>query len=613
VSDSVLIEISGCRNPQRVGDVIFVHGLGGSARSTWHPQGKDNDDNFWPAWLGEDMLDVGIWSLGYEVEPLRWKSATMPLVDRATNTLALLDSYEIGERPLIFITYSLGGLLVKQMLRHAQDWGYLRWQAIVEQTKGIVFLSTPHSGSNLATWINYIGEILGTSVSVKELEDNHSRLRELNLLYRNEQQLSQIPMQVYCEMRKTSGMKVVSEISADPGIKGVIPIPIDGNHIAICKPESKGSLIYLRVKRFVKECLQVPLPNKQWNNKVSSPSTLPLQLGKYILHLSDLNITNSDEANLWSEQLAEDLYRELNIRQLDALILSGNIAKYSIPEEYQAAKQFLNNLRQDFSLEAEKIIMVPGNRDFNRGQSKQAYKLIDREDYKGELKEGHYIEETSTIIRVRDEDSYKQRFVNFSQFYQAITGQPYPQDYNEQGILYHLPEQKILILGLNSAWQLDQYYESRVSINAYALSNALKQIRRNQYYDNCLKIAVWHHPVVSADEDRITDSAFLDRLAVAGFRIFLHGHIHEAKTSNYHYDMSQNGRKLDQICAGTFGAPTKELVTATPWQYNLLQFEPDKLTVRTRRRSQANGVWEADSIWRQGKGESSLDYYEIEL
>ncbi|NER51965.1 MAG: hypothetical protein F6J92_36050 [Symploca sp. SIO1A3] len=77
--------------------------------------------------------------------------------------------------------------------------------------------------------------------------------------------------------------------------------------------------------------------------------------------------------------------------------------------------------------------------------------------------------------------------------------------------------------------------------------------------------------------------------------------------------MSKNGRKLDQICAGTFGAPTEELVTATPWQYNLLQFEPDKLTVRTRRRSQANGAWEADSIWRQGKGESSLDYYEIEL
>jgi len=262
VSDPVLIEISGCRNPQRIGDVIFVHGLGGSARSTWHPQEEDNDDNFWPAWLGEDMSDLGIWSLGYEVEPFRWKGATMPLVDRATNTLALLDSYEIGELPLVFITHSLGGLLVKQLLRHAQDLGDPRWQAIVEQTKGIVFLSTPHSGADLASWMKYIGGILGTTVSVDELAANHSRLRELNQVYRNHKRLSQIPMEVYCEKQKTFGILVVNETSADPGIPRVIPIPMDCNHISICKPESKDSLIYRRVQRFVKDCLKV-LPKLQ--------------------------------------------------------------------------------------------------------------------------------------------------------------------------------------------------------------------------------------------------------------------------------------------------------------------------------------------------------------
>ena len=37
--------------------------------------------------------------------------------------------------------------------------------------------------------------------------------------------------------------------------------------------------------------------------------------------------------------------------------------------------------------------------------------------------------------------------------------------------------------------------------------------------------------------------------------------------------MNKDERNLDQICAGTFGAPTRELVTGTPWQYNLLKFE----------------------------------------
>ncbi|NET60524.1 MAG: metallophosphoesterase [Symploca sp. SIO2E6] len=362
------------------------------------------------------------------------------------------------------------------------------------------------------------------------------------------------------------------------------------------------------------------LSNTSTNTLSTKQTNLPVCL-RYILHLSDLHITNYNQATLWSNQLAEDLRNELGIPQLDALIISGDIANYSTSEEYKAAKQFLDNLRQDFPLEPEQIIIVPGNHDLNWKQAKKAYKLYDREDYEGELQEDHYIEESATVIRVREEELYKERFVNFSQFYQAIclqqhfanTGKSYPLDYDQQGILYHLREQNLLILGLNSAWQLDHHYKSRASINMNALSNALTQIRRNRDYDNCLKIAVWHHPLISAYEDRINDSAFLEQLAVAGFRLFLHGHIHEAKTSNYRYDMSQNGRKLDQICAGTFGATIQELVTGTPWQYNLLQLEPDKLTVRTRRRTRENGAWESDSIWRQGRGESSLDYYEIEL
>ncbi len=113
--------------------------------------------------------------------------------------------------------------------------------------------------------------------------------------------------------------------------------------------------------------------------------------------------------------------------------------------------------------------------------------------------------------------------------------------------------------------------------------------------------------------DCIKADKFRDSLAVAGFRLFLYGHVHEAKTSNYRYDMTKDGRNLDQICAGTFGAPTRELVTGTPWQYNLLKFEGDKLTVRTRCRRKENGPWEADSIWRQGPGQEPLSYYAIAL
>jgi 3',5'-cyclic AMP phosphodiesterase CpdA len=68
----------------------------------------------------------------------------------------------------------------------------------------------------------------------------------------------------------------------------------------------------------------------------------------HILHLSDLHFGTLDQANNWSNQLAADLTNDLSIPHLDALILSGDIANYSTEEEYQAAQQFLHNLRQDF-------------------------------------------------------------------------------------------------------------------------------------------------------------------------------------------------------------------------------------------------------------------------
>ena len=352
---------------------------------------------------------------------------------------------------------------------------------------------------------------------------------------------------------------------------------------------------------------------KFYNYNLTQPILTTNTRLMHILHLSDLHFGTPENATLWSNQLAEDLRNDINIPHLDALILSGDIANYSYSEEYQAAAQFLDNLRQDFPLNPEQIILVPGNHDISWKLAKQAYKLIDRNDYDGELKDGNYIKVDESVIRVRDEEKYQQRFANFSQFYETIKGEPYPLDYDQQATLDHLPEQNLLILGLNSAWQLDHHYTTRASINTNALSNALTQIRRNPDYKNCLKIAVWHHPLNSAWEDRITDQGFLEQLAVNGFRFFLHGHIHKAETSLFRYDMSSNGRKIDRICAGTFGAPVREWVPGYPLQYNLLKIADNNLTVYTRRREELNGAWKPDARWLQGAGKTPLDYYAIAL
>jgi protein SERAC1 len=262
-----LQEIAGFQDANREGDVIFVHGLGGNARSTWHPKEQEDDDDFWLYWLSQDYQNIGILSFGYEAKPSGWKGSAMPLFDQAGNLLEWMESKGIGQKPIVFVTHSLGGLLVKKMLNTAQT---RKRQNIIEQTKGIVFLSTPHTGSDLADFISKISTIARTTISVDELKAHASQLRELNDWYRENVTDFKVATKVYFETEPIYGIKVVDESSANPGIKGVMPIAIPETHITIAKPDSRDSLVYLGTKRFIQECF-CPV-NERANPQYSDPN-----------------------------------------------------------------------------------------------------------------------------------------------------------------------------------------------------------------------------------------------------------------------------------------------------------------------------------------------------
>ena len=240
--------IGGCV-PSRLADVIFIHGLDGDPFGTWK-----HASLFWPEALGLDHAQAGVWSLGYPAAKTEWNGSAMPLADRATNVLTLLDAHGIGERPLVFVVHSMGGLLVKQMLRHALQYGDPAWQRISRATAGIVFLATPNSGSRIANWMTFFS-LARASAAVKDLEHNDAGLRDLNLWFRNNVHLLGCRVLVFYEKLPMGQVIVVDEASSDPGIPHVVPIPLDENHATICKPGSARSLQYLKVKRFLDDLL----------------------------------------------------------------------------------------------------------------------------------------------------------------------------------------------------------------------------------------------------------------------------------------------------------------------------------------------------------------------
>lgn len=258
-----LTKIAGCENSNRSLDIVFVHGLGGDARSTW--QFENAAKNFWPQWLSEDFADAGVWTLGYAADVSKWKEESMPLADRGNAILEQLSSEGLGDRNLTFITHSMGGIVVKQFLRHAESFGVRRWEAIANQTRGIAFIATPHSGANLANFASYVSFLLRTNEHVEELKQHDPRLRELHGWFLNFHQKHHLICRTYCEKREVhpevlgrklpKGILVVDETSAEPNIPGERAIPLDEDHISICKPKSRNADLYKSISRFIRECL----------------------------------------------------------------------------------------------------------------------------------------------------------------------------------------------------------------------------------------------------------------------------------------------------------------------------------------------------------------------
>lgn len=252
---SQLHPLKGCTTG-RTADVIFVHGLGGDPIETWR-----RPDFSWPEVLGSEMEHVGIWSLGYPAAKSDWTGSAMPLGDRAQNVLTLLEAHNIGKLPIVFVAHSLGGLLVKQMLRLAEELSQTPWRAISKSTRGIVLLATPNTGSRLADLSSFLPG-LRPSAAIRDLELNSAGLRQLNLWFRNNVKRIGCQLLVFSEKLPCGPVIVVDEASSDPGIEGVIPIPLDENHISICKPTSSSALQYLKVKQFIDELVPRAEPVK---------------------------------------------------------------------------------------------------------------------------------------------------------------------------------------------------------------------------------------------------------------------------------------------------------------------------------------------------------------
>ena len=268
---STLNRISGCENPDRVADVVFVHGLGGDAFGTWR-HGADEASS-WPRWLGDERPDVGVWSLGYAASVSKWSRAlgwfyerkhdagyAMSLPMRASEVLELMTQQGIGERPILFIGHSLGGLLIKQILRKANDSGELGWNRIAGQTRAVLFLATPHAGAELATKLSDLRTVFGGTANIDDLREHCAYLADLHEWYVEHAPRLIVMSKTFYETRPVGGiLPIVNATSAHTGV-GKAPVGLDEDHISIAKPRSTEALVCGAARELLYTVILAPAP-----------------------------------------------------------------------------------------------------------------------------------------------------------------------------------------------------------------------------------------------------------------------------------------------------------------------------------------------------------------
>ncbi len=239
--------------------VVFVHGLDGDLEGTW--LSSSVPEEFWPSWLGQDIEGLWIWSVGYQASKTRWRSdKAMHFIDRGANVLGrLLAEPRLKTGDIVFIGHSMGGLVIKQLLRDCQAKAETHDGAatFISRVRKVAFLATPHSGANLGSIARFARIIIRPSSSTDSLARRDPELRGLNTWYRSWSHSNDIYHLTLVESEPTKlfgPLKtiIVDSETGDPGLLSD-PIPVDADHGTICRPASRDSEVYALIKDFLKK------------------------------------------------------------------------------------------------------------------------------------------------------------------------------------------------------------------------------------------------------------------------------------------------------------------------------------------------------------------------
>lgn len=318
-----------------------------------------------------------------------------------------------------------------------------------------------------------------------------------------------------------------------------------------------------------------------------------------LLHLSDLHFEDNTSPAASLQWLLQDLRNDDEnfpaIKQIEYLVLSGDVTHQGDDGGFDKAREFVELLIDELGLSSLRCVFVPGNHDVQRRDS--CYQF--QSSITG-LDKRQYVKK-SDVYLVRDEADYPNRLKKFSDaFYHKVTSSlDYPLAPEDQGMSYLFEDTGVQFLALNTAWEIDQFFPGRATVHPQALANSIS--KANKEVDNAiergdlkkrqprLRIGVFHHAINGPWAMQNLD--FVGNLQAADVKLCLHGDVHEMRRQWIeHWDDERN---LHVLGAGTFGAKRDDITEGSARSYNLLEISSDLGSARVfvREQPKLDGAW----------------------
>ncbi|KAI0854646.1 hypothetical protein F4860DRAFT_520643 [Xylaria cubensis] len=372
-------------------DIVFIHGLQGHPFKTWAVEiGRQNDHReklpseprakalndikphnrrinilswvrgfklmrdsqtreghsyiFWPAdLLPSEVPRARILVFGYDTVIAKHQLAgavnknsifahSKDLVNELSRTRPL-------ERPVLFVTHSLGGIVVKESLAICSTSNNENFENILKSTTAVMFLGTPHRGSDAAG----VGEIARKAASLLLMDTNSRVLDSLALrnsdLERCQDTFSSLwlkynfqvktfqeglPLKLPIRLGQSKMMKVVPDFSSCLGDSRERAETLDGDHRSMCRYASTQDQNYKKVAaelhavyaKVTAECLSIRVDQHLPRSDITydEQGIILLYLG-YIPFETNLNSNILISGKLEHFKFAEALIRQLSIHR----------------------------------------------------------------------------------------------------------------------------------------------------------------------------------------------------------------------------------------------------------------------------------------------------------